>query len=156
MTDHLALIAAKTVECPVSNCRISNVACGCRGTLRILDPRFDGIREVHENKHLLAGGNGYFVECYKINCLGYTLVQNLEVLETLAFEVFDLEEILVSFRSESIDNPEYEHEYYEVDFVGVQSSRGFGSTISEGIGDAFWAMLQLEGGDASTSRPMTP
>ena len=96
--DYLAKIAAWTVECPCATaydkeicsacweeCRMDNshyelcVIPDCKGSGRVLDPRFDGLRG------FLDCGHPYDVKtdtslCRNYNCPGYTINRDFAVL----------------------------------------------------------------------------
>ena len=84
MTDYLAKIAAMTVECFDPYCREDGKDIGaplrdcrrCRGTRRILDPRFDGLR-ITECSH---GGHALTEDECGVYLTGYTINRDLEVL----------------------------------------------------------------------------
>ena len=80
MTDHLAEIAAMTVECP--HRRGIQLTCFCRGSGRVLDPRFDGLRKMHsEFVHRIQTSieASKRVSCPEGGCPGYTINADLGV-----------------------------------------------------------------------------
>ena len=68
MTDYLAEIAARTVECP--HLRGIQLTCFCKGSGRVLDPRFAGLRDVHTKSACMCMSP----------CPGYTINRDLEEL----------------------------------------------------------------------------
>ncbi len=77
MTDHLAEIAAMTVECK-DNFHEKGWACRtCSGYKVVLDPRFDGLREMH--------GTCHFKDCPRdedgdYSCGGWRINRDLGVI----------------------------------------------------------------------------
>ncbi len=132
MTDYLALIAEKTVECPDINPEFpsdwhNRKWSSCKGLGRILDPRFDGLR-LH--KHEVT------VSCMK-GCQGYSGVSSdlavlLECARKLSYHLglyWDYED--AEWRC-TIEDPD-----------GWKT--GYGHEPLETVAKAVWEYLEQEG-----------
>ncbi|KKN86873.1 hypothetical protein LCGC14_0264350 [marine sediment metagenome] len=94
MTDYLANLAARTVECPDASthrCPSSHDEHGaeakcvtCEGSGRVLDPRFEGLRRKHTRQTHGIKMSILHGDCWKtcetVGCPGYTVNRDLEVL----------------------------------------------------------------------------
>lgn len=130
-TDHLALLAKKTVtacSCTVRGCSHTAWCLGCKGSGRVLDPRFEKLRNrCHEGagSHLRHGKD----------CPGYTVVRDLGVL----LEIM-LPQGSVCFREE---HEEYHARYHLWGTRGT-GINGRGSTSLEAAAQALYDWVEAQ------------
>ncbi len=144
--DYLAQIAAKTVECPCALTYLSDRchACkvfgpdmaishspscqiqGCKGSGRVLDPRFDGLRET-KCSH---GGHALTEDECGVYLKGYTVVRDLAVLLDIILP-WDgaYEAVLAVFSDKDL------HRY---------AIEGRGDKFTEAAAKAVWEWLERE------------
>ncbi len=151
---YLAEIAAKTVWCPRLELLESEVDKGfghgnpegpcslCKGLEEILDPRFEGLRDVH---HKGNHPHGWFQSCEMAKCPGYTLIRDLGVLLEIALTTIRrLSSIAFYYMEEEDDFPKGFGVILDVGGTLSDNDEELSDTPLESAAKAVWEWLEAE------------